>query len=154
MPETSTILQDGVDRFREAAGNLTHEFQRVQRELRVRRKKIEKRLETSRKDIEKRFASQRKDLGKRLETQRKQIEKRTQKLRNELEKNPAIKRLDAIRKDAAKQIEQGVADVLNALQIASRSDLQRVDRKISALSKQVKEMNKRKRSNGSASPTA
>jgi DNA repair ATPase RecN len=154
MPETSTILQDGVDRFREAAGNVTHELQRVQRDLRARRKKIEKRLETGRKDIEKRFASQRKDLGKRLETQRKQIEKRTQKLRGELEKNAAIKRLDAIRKDAAKQIEQGVSDVLNALQIASRSDLQRVDRKISALSKQVKEMSKRKRPNGSASPTA
>jgi hypothetical protein len=154
MPETNTILQDGVDRFREAAGSLTHELQRVQRELRARRKKIGKRLETGRKDIEKRFATQRKDLGKRLETQRKQIEKRTQKLRHELEKSPAIKRLDAIRKDAAKQLEQGVSDVLSALQIASRSDLQRVDRKISALSKQVKEMSKRKRSNGSASPTA
>ena len=45
-----------------------------------------------------------------------------------------------MRKDAVKQIEQGVSDVLSALQIASRSDLQRVDRKISALSKQVKEM--------------
>ena len=149
MPETHTILQDGVDRFREAAGNLTTELQRVQRELRARRKKLEKRLETSRKDIEKRFASQRKDLGKRLESQRKQLEKR-------LEKSPALKRLDTIRKDAAKQIEQGVSDVLSALQIASRSDLQRVDRKISALSKQVKEMSssKRKRSNGSASTTA
>jgi hypothetical protein len=147
MPETSTILQDGVDRFREAAETLTTE-------LRARRKKLEKRLQTGRKDLEKRFSTQRKDLGKRLETQRKQIEKRTQKLRSEIEKNPAIKRLDTMRKDAAKQIEQGVADVLNALQIASRSDLQRVDRKISALSKQVKEMNKRKRPNGSASPTA
>jgi hypothetical protein len=156
MPEATTNLQDRVERIREVAGNLNAELQRVQRELRARRKKIEKRLETGRKDIEKRFASQRKDLGKRLETQRKQIEKRTQRLRSELEKSPAFKRLDTIRKDAAKQIEQGVADVLNALQIASRSDLQRVDRKISALSKQVKEMSsgKRKRSNGAASTTA
>jgi hypothetical protein len=145
MPETTNLFQDGVDRVREAYGSLNTELQRVQKELRVRRKKIEKRLETGRKDIEKRFATQRKDLEKRLETQRKQFEKRTQKLRAEIEKYPAVKRLDAIRKDATKQLEQGASRVLHSLQIASKSDLDRIDRKISAINKQMKEMGRRKR---------
>lgn len=151
MPETTTIFQDGVDRVREAYGNIAPELQRVQRELRARRKKIEKRLETGRKDIEKRLASQRKEIEKRFETQRKQIEKRTQKLRSELEKNPTLKRLETIRKDATKQFEQSVSTVLNRLQIASKSDLDRIDRKISAINKQMKEMGgRRKRANGTA----
>ncbi len=139
MPETTTFFQDGVDRVREAYGTLGSELQRVQRELRVRRKKIEKRFETGRKDIEKRFASQ-----------RKQLEKRTQKLRTELEKYPAVKRIETLRKDASKQFEQGVSGVLNRLQIASKSDLDRIDRKISVINKQMKEMGRRKRSNGAA----
>ena len=143
MPETNNLFQDGVERVRDAYDSLSPQIQRVQRELRARRKKIEKRFETSRKDIEKRIASQ-----------RKQIEKRTQKLRSELEKNPAVKRLETLRKDAAKQFEQGVTGVLNRLQIASTSDLQKIDRKISLINKQVKEMGKRKRSTSNGAATA
>ena len=154
MPETTSLFQDGVERVRDAYDSLSPQIQRVQRELRARRKKIEKRFETGRKDIEKRLASQRKDLEKRFETQRKQIEKRTQKLRSELEKNPAVKRLETLRKDAAKQFEQGVTGVLNRLQIASTSDLQKIDRKISLINKQVKEMGRRKRRSNGAATTA
>jgi len=150
MPETTSFFQDGVDRVREAADSIRPQLQRVQRELRVRRKKIEKRFETGRKDIEKRIASQRKDLEKRLETQRKQFEKRTHKLRTELEKYPAVKRLETIRKDATKQFEQSVSTVLHRLQIASKSDLDRIDRKISLINKQMKEIGRRKRPNGAA----
>jgi hypothetical protein len=150
MPETTNVFQDGVERVRDAYGSIGGELQRVQRELRLRRKKIEKRLETGRKDIEKRFAAQRKELEKRFGAQRKQIEKRTQKLRSELEKYPALKRLETIRKDANKQFEQGVSGVLHRLQIASKSDLERIDRKISLINKQMKEMGRRKRPNGAA----
>jgi len=151
MPETTNLFQDGVERVRDAYDSLSPQIQRVQRELRTRRKKIEKRFETGRKDIEKRIATQRKDIEKRLETQRKQFEKRTQKLRTELEKYPAVKRLETIRKDATKQFEQSVSTVLNRLQIASKSDLDRIDRKISAINKQMKEMGgRRKRANGTA----
>jgi hypothetical protein len=41
-----------------------------------------------------------------------------------------------------------VSTALNAFQIASKSDLQRIDRKISQLSKRLKEMDRPKRSNG------
>jgi chromosome segregation ATPase len=143
MPETNNIIQDGVERFREAFGSIEEEIERVQKDLRARRKKIEKRFSTSRKDLE-----------KRLETQRKDFEKRTKKLRTQIEKNPTMKRLDKARKDASKQWEQGVSDVLGALQIASKNDLQRIDRKISQLSKKMREMDGAKRPNGKAQPTA
>ncbi|TMA24494.1 MAG: hypothetical protein E6J87_23830 [Deltaproteobacteria bacterium] len=61
-----------------------------------------------------------------------------------------MKRLETLRKDATKQFEQGMTAVLNRLQIASTSDLDRIDRKISAINKQMKEMGRRKRSNGAA----
>ena len=131
MPETN-IIQEGVDRVREAFGSIEEEVARLQRQMRSRRASSRRASATGRKDIEKAFATQRKLLGKRLEARRKTIEKRTQKLRSEIEKNPAIKRLDAMRRDASRQFEQGVSDVLGALRIASKSDLQRIDRKLSS----------------------
>jgi len=142
MPETN-IIQDGVERVREAFESLESEAARVQKDMRARRKKIEKR-----------FASGRKDLEKRLDARRKDFEKRTRKLRAEIQKNPAVKRLDKARKDAAKQWEQGMTDLLNAFQIASKNDLQRIDRKISQLSKKLREMDGAKRPNGRGQPTA
>lgn len=142
MPET-TLIQEGVDRVREAFGSIEDEVTRLQKEMRSRRAKIEKR-----------FASQRKQLEKRIEARRKDIEKRTEKLRSEIGKNKAVKRLETLRRDAARQIEQGVSDVLGAFQIASKSDVHRIDRKISQLNKKLKEMDRSKRSNGKAQPTA
>jgi len=139
MPETTNILQDGVDRFREAFGSIEEEIERVQKDLRARRKKLEKRLDSGRKDIE-----------KRLETQRKGFERRTRKLRARIEKNPAVKRINQARSEATKQWEQGVSDVLGALQIASKHDVQRIDRKISQLNKKLREMDGAKRPNGKA----
>jgi len=139
MPETTSILQDGVDRFREAFGSIEEEIERVQKDLRARRKKLEKRLDSGRKDIE-----------KRLETQRKGFERRTRKLRARIEKNPAVKRINQARSEATKQWEQGVSDVLGALQIASKHDVQRIDRKISQLNKKLREMDGAKRPNGKA----
>ena len=133
----TTILQDGVERVREAFGSIEDEVTRVQKQMRSRRAKLEKQL-----------ASRRKQLNKRLETRRKDFEKRTQKLRSELEKNPAVKRLEALRQEAARQIARGVNDVLSALRIASKSDVQRIDRKISQLNRKLKEMDRAKRSNG------
>ena len=123
MAEVS-IVQQGVDRFRDAVGSLEDEFQRVQKQVRARRKKLEKSLESRRKDIE----------------------KRTRKLRRDIERSEPVKRLEALRRDAGKQLEQGVVDVLGALQIASKHDVQRIDRKISQLNKKLKEMERAKRS--------
>ncbi len=137
MAEEATILQDGIDRFRDAFGNIEDEVERVQKRIRIRRRKLEKRVVDGRRDFEKRVESGRKDF-----------EKRTRKLRTEVRKNPTFKRLDGIRKDATKRYEEGVETLLNTLQVASKSDVQRIDRKISQLSKKLKEMERAKKANG------
>ncbi len=137
MAEEASIVQDGIDRFRDAFGNIEDEVERVQKNIRNRRRKFEKRVETGRKDIE-----------KRVESGRKYFEKRTRKLRTEVSKNPTFKRLDGIRKDATKRYEEGVETLLNTLQVASKGDVKRIDRKISQLSKKLKEMERAKKANG------
>ena len=137
MAQEASIVQDGIDRFRDAFGNIEDEVERVQKRIRIRRRKLEKRIEANRKDFEKRIESGRKDF-----------EKRTKKLRTEARKNPAFKRLDDIRKDATKRYEEGIETLLRTLQIASKGDVQRIDRKISQLSKKLKEMEQAKKANG------
>lgn len=135
MAEEVSIVQDGIDRFRDAFGNLEDEIERIQRQLRSRRRKLEKRLDSNRRDLE-----------KRVETGRKDLEKRTRKLRAELRKSPAFKRLSGIRKDATRRYEEGVETLLGVLQIASKGELDRIDRKISQLSKKLKEMERPRKS--------
>ena len=148
MAQEASIVQDGIDRFRDAFENIEDEFGRVQKQLRIRRRKLEKQLTANRKDLEKRLSSGRKDIEKRVESGRKDIEKRTKKLRTELRKNSAFKRLDdrfdGLRKDATKRYEDGVETILGTLQIASKGDVQRIDRKISQLTKKLKEMEAKK----------
>lgn len=132
MPAQQSILQEGVERFNTAVDSIDREVQRLQ----------------------KRFESQRKSLEKQITSGRKNFEKRTRKqvnqLRSELRKNALVKRARNLRSDAAKQIEQGVDNLLGALQIASRNDLQRIDRKLGQLSRKLKEIERARKGNGEA----
>ena len=129
MAEESNILREGVDRFREAFGSIEDELERVQKDLRGRRKSFEKQIDSSRRDFE----------------------RRSRKLRTELRKNETVKQLEDLRKRATRQIEQSVDGVLAALQIASKSDLERIDRKITQLNKKLKDIDgTKKRANGRA----
>jgi hypothetical protein len=139
MSEQASIVQEGIDRFRDAFGNLEDELERVQKQIRTRRRKLEKQLDANRSAIEKRISSGRRDL-----------ERRTRRIREEVRKNPAFQRLEGIRKDATRRYEEGVESVLALLQIASKGDLQRIDRKISQLAKKLKEMEQQKKANGQA----
>jgi hypothetical protein len=122
MAQQAGIVQESVDRVREAFGSIEDEAQRVQ-------KRVQKELKTRRKDLEKQLSSSRKDF-----------EKRTRKLRTEIRKNTAFKRLESLRKDVTKQVEGGVDNVLNAFSIASKTDVQRIDRKLNQLNKKLKQM--------------
>jgi hypothetical protein len=139
MTEQASIVQEGIDRFRDAFGNLEDELERVQKQIRTRRRRFEKQLDANRSAIEKRISSGRKDL-----------EKRTRKLREDVRKNRAFQRLDSLRKDATRRYEEGVESLLGLLQIASKGDVQRIDRKISQLSRKLKDMEQQKKANGQA----
>jgi len=96
--------------------------------------------------------TRRKELEKQLTDRRKRIEKRTRKqvdrIESELRKNPVMKRLRELRKDAVQQIEGRVDSVMNAIPIATKSDLKRIERKISQISRKVKDLERGRKANG------
>ena len=63
-----------------------------------------------------------------------------------MRKNTTVKQLESLRKNATQQIEQSVGGVLSVLQIASKTDVQRIDRKISQLNRKLRELDGKRRS--------
>ena len=124
-----SFFQDGVDRLREAVGSIEDEFERVQKDLRKRRRSIEKQVNTGRRDLE----------------------RRAKRFQRDLSRNDTVKQVESLRKRAGQQLEQSIDGVLSLLQIASKSDVQRIDRKISQLNKRLRELDgKKRRANGRA----
>ena len=130
MAEQANLVQEGVDRFNAAFESLGDEVDRLQKRVQMRRKAFEKQLADRRKRIEK------------------QTRKQVDRIESELRKNPVMKRLQELRKDAVKQIESGVDSVMDALPIATKSDLKRVERKISQISRKVKDLERGRKANG------
>jgi len=122
MAEQTSLVQEGIERFRGAYGALGGEVERVQRGLRARRLQVEK------------------QVGKRLDAGRKDFERRAKGIRTELRKSATVKWLEGLGRDAAAQLEDGVERLLGTLQIASKSDLQRIDRRLKKLGRQLKEL--------------
>ena len=124
-----SFFQDGVDRLREAVGSIEDEFERVQKDLRKRRRSLEKQVNTGRRDLE----------------------RRAKRFQRDLSRNDTVKQVENLRKRAGQQLEQSIDGVLSLLQIASKSDVQRIDRKISQLNKRLRELDgKKRRANGRA----
>jgi len=122
MAEQASLVQEGVDRINEAFKSIDGEFQRVQKDLTKRRQTIEKRLQKRRKSLEK------------------QSKKEVDRLRAEFRKNPLVKRAESVRKDINKQLESGMDNLLGLFQIPSKSDVGRLERKVNALGRRLKEV--------------
>jgi archaellum component FlaC len=133
MAEQASRAQEGVDRISDAFHALDHEFQRVQKQLDTRRKSIEKQIASTRKKVEKRTRSE------------------LNRFQSEIQKYPMVKRAESLRNEASKQIESTLGSLLKMMQIPSKSDLARIERRLSALSRRVKEIEKARKQNG-ASP--
>ena len=138
MADQTSFVRDGFDRVSTAFERLPDEFQRVQREIQKRRRTFERQLAGGRRDLEKRT---------------REIEKRTrrqvQRVRSELGRLPLSRRIEQLRGEAERVAVRGVDLVLGALQIASKQDLDRLDRKLGQVSRKLKEM-ERSKGNGSA----
>jgi len=132
MAEHETLSEARESRINEAVQFIDDEFQRVQKELSARRKSLEKEFATRRKTVERRT---RKEL---------------KRIQSELKKNPIVKRADAVRKDVTKQVETRVDSLLGLMQIASRSDVQRINKKLTTLNRRLKTIEDRRKTNGSS----
>ena len=138
MAEQTSLVRESIERVSSAFERIPDELQRVQREIQRRRRSLERQLAGSRRDFEKRT----RDLEKRTRRQ-------VQRLRSEIGRVPLGRRVTELRSGAEKAIERGVDAFLGVLQIASRSDLERIDKKLGQMSRKLKEM-ERTRGNGHA----
>ncbi len=136
MTEQTSFVNEGMDRVTSVFRSIDGELRRVQKQLQARRKTFEKQLASGRRDIEK------------------QTRKQVKRLQAELKKNPLIKRAQTLRGEATAQIDGAVDRVLGALQIATKNDLDRIDRKLGVLTRKLKDLEPRGRrssGNGEAS---
>jgi cell fate (sporulation/competence/biofilm development) regulator YmcA (YheA/YmcA/DUF963 family) len=117
MAQQASIVQDSVDRVRGAVSSLESDFEKVQ-------KRAEKKFRTQRKSLEKR------------------TEKQVSRLRAEIKKNPYVKRAQGAVDDVSKQIEKNIDGLLEAMNVASQSDLRRVNSKLNKISKKLSELEK------------
>jgi len=132
MAEHETLSEARESRINETVQFFDDEFQRVQKELGARRKALEKEFATRRKTVEKRT---RKEL---------------KRIQSELKKNSIVKRADAVRKDVTKQVETRVDSLLGLMQVASRSDVQRINKKLTTLNRRLKAIEDHRKTNGSS----
>jgi phage-related minor tail protein len=132
MAEHETLSEARESRINEAVQFIDDEFQRIQEELSARRKSIEKEFASKRKTVEKRT---RKEL---------------KRIQSELKKNPLVKRADSVRKDVTKQVETRVDSLLGLIQVASKSDVQRLNKKLTTLNRRLKAIEESRKTNGSA----
>ena len=129
MAEQVSLVQEGIDRLNDAFQSIDGEFQRVQKELNSRRESVEKQFNSKRKDVEKRA---RKELNR---------------FQSELKKSPFVKRAKSLQKDWTKEVETNVDSFLGLIRVASRADVERIDKKLTTLNRQLKEIEKARKAN-------
>jgi capsule polysaccharide export protein KpsE/RkpR len=119
-----SLVDTGVESVRSVVHDANRRIQKLQKQIDVRRKSVEKELST----------------------RRRRLEQRTQKAVDRLvaraQKLPLVKRAATLREEASRQIESGVETVLGVFQIASRGELERIDRKLSQISRKLRELEK------------
>jgi hypothetical protein len=116
---TPSVFEQGFDRFQTTMKDIDREVQRVRRELGRRRRTIEKGLRTRRHDIERR------------------AERQIRRLRTELRRFPVYKRAESLQSDVRSRVERQIDQILAAFPLASRGDVESLDRKVARLQKRV-----------------
>ena len=124
MSTRANPIEDGIDRIQAAFRSAEQEVGRIQ-------KQFEKRTTQFNKDAEKRVNRFRKDLSKNEAVQ--QAQSRW---------NDVSKGFEKRRKEFEGQVETGLASVLGTFQIASSSDLKKLDKKLNRISRRLNALDK------------
>ena len=119
-----SLVESAVGNVRSAVKVANRRLQKLQKEIDGRRKAVTKELQTRRRKLEQR-------TGKEVA----RLVSRAQQL-------PLVKRATVLRDSAGQQLEAGVETVLGAFQIASRSEVERLDRKLAQVSRKLRELEK------------
>lgn len=105
-------------------------------------KRADRRIQKAQKQIESRRKSFEKELGSRSRRLQQRAQKELSRLVTRAQKLPLVKRLEGLADGASDRLEAGMESVLGALQIPSRGDIQRIDRKLNQLAKKLREIEK------------
>jgi methyl-accepting chemotaxis protein len=104
---------NAFDRFNDALRNLDDQIQDLRDRFDERRKKVEKRVEDLRDDVER-----------------------------QLRKSPLYRRAERIRKDIEEQVETTREQVYDVFGIASRAQVEKLNRKLNTISRKLNELAK------------
>lgn len=118
------FVESGVEQVRSAVHTANRRVRKLQKELDARRKSVEKELSGRRRKLEHR------------------AQKEVTRLVQQAQRLPLVKQAADLREDAARQLESGFETVLGVFQIASRGEVERMDRKIGQLSRKLRELEK------------
>jgi len=124
MAKQASVVEERVDQIRQAVRRADREFKKIQKQVESRRRRIAKEVSLRRRTLEKRAQRELERLQKQLQTQ------------------PLVKRAEALRADAQERIGRGVSSLLEAFPLATRSEIERIDRKVSALGRKLREIEK------------
>jgi hypothetical protein len=124
MAKQANVVQEGVDQIRQAVRRADRELKRFQKQVETRRRRLAKEVTTRRRTIEKR------------------AQKELERLQKQLQSQPLVKRAEALRAGAQDRIERSVTTLLESFPLATRSEIERIDRKVTALGRKLKEIEK------------
>jgi hypothetical protein len=122
MAKQSSVVQERVDQIRQVVRRADRELRKIQKQVESRRRRLAKEVTSRRRVIEKRAQ---KELGR---------------IQKQIQAQPLVQRAEALRADASERFASGVSTILGALPIATKSEIERIDRKVSALSRKLKEI--------------
>ena len=113
MTEYTEVAEETADRVQSMFRSVEEEFEKLQQRVTDRREEFEK-----------------------------SAQKRLDRMGKEVRRSPLYKRAQTLRKDATRQIEKNVDTVLGSLNIATRSDIKKLDRKLNKIRKDLSERDK------------
>jgi len=134
--QATSFVDEAGERITAARERVDSEVSRIQKDLATRRKKIEKQLASSRKSFEK------------------QTRKQVKQIEKDIRKSEVVKTLESWRGQAESLLEETFEGVLGALQVASKSDVKKIDRKLTKLTKRLKDIERTRQTNGATAPSA
>jgi len=134
--QATSFVDEAGERITAARERVDSEISRIQKDLAGRRKKIEKQISTSRKSFEK------------------QTRKQVKQIEKEIRTSEVVKTLEGWRSQAESLLEETFEGVLGALQVASKNDVKKIDRKLTKLTKRLKDIERARQTNGTTAPTS
>ena len=112
MAQQAEVIEEGLEKLQSMFRSVESEFEKIQGQVSKRRAEFEK-----------------------------EAQRRVKKMSKEVRNSPLYKRADSFLKEANRQIEKNVDYVLGSLNIATRSDIRKLDKRLSQINKKLKELN-------------